>query len=259
MKNLINCLLVVFVMAGSYSPSSTFLPPLPSPCTWQQTFSDNFDGDSLDTSKWNTSYPSGNGGEQQFYAPDAFSLKDGILNITAHHHGMNGYPYTSGILTTQGTFSQKYGFFTMRAKLPKGQGFWPAFWMLPVTPDYPTEIDIFEMLGNDPHTLYLSNHWQADGEGEMDNKDTYQGPDFSSDYHTFSLRWRSDKLTWYIDGVEQHHTYQGVPQAPMFILIDFAVGGTWPGNPDDTTNFPSSMKIDYVKAYRQDCGESTSN
>jgi len=222
-------------------------------CEYQLSFSDNFNGVSLDNTKWNTQYPSGNGGEQQFYAPDVFKLEDGILKITAEKRSMHGYPYSSGILTTQGTFSQQYGFFSVRAKLPKGQGFWPAFWMLPVQPDYPTEIDVFEMLGSDPNTIYMANHWKGTNQDHQKKITPFQGPDFSLGFHTFSLLWNSSELIWYVDGVEQYHTTEGIPNMPMFLLVNFAVGGRWPGNPDSTTSFPSSMEIDFIRVYKFQC------
>jgi beta-glucanase (GH16 family) len=166
---------------------------------------------------------------------------------------MQGYPYTSGIITTQETFAQQYGLFTIRVKLPKGQGFWPAFWMLPVKPDYPTEIDVFEMLGGDSTKIYMSNHWKdATGENQKSTI-SFQGPDFSAGFHTFSLLWSPNLLIWYVDGVEQNRTDQGVPNQPMFLLVNLAVGGQWPGNPDQTTVFPNSMQIDYIRVFKYLC------
>ena len=189
----------------------------------------------------------------QYYAPEAVTLQDGILKITAENRPMKGYPYTSGIITTQDRFSQEYGLFTIRAKLPKGKGFWPAVWLLPTQPDYPTEIDIFEMLGKDTSTIYMSNHWKdAAGRQQKDNI-PYQGPDFSTKFHTFSLFWNSSELIWLVDGVEQYRTTEGVPATPMFLLVNLAVGGSWPGKPDKTTPFPSSMEVDSIQVYKSTC------
>jgi beta-glucanase (GH16 family) len=222
-------------------------------CRLQLAFGDDFNGNTLDTTKWNTAYPSGNGGEQQFYAPDAFTVQDGILKITAEQRSMQDYPYTSGIITTQDSFSHEYGYFTMRAKLPAGPGFWPAFWLLPIEPDYPTEIDIMEMLGKDPDTVFMSHHWRAADQKHEIDTEFYQGPDFSSEFHTFSLLWNRTGLIWYVDGVERYHTTEGIPDKPMFLLANLAVGGKWPGNPDQTTTFPSSMEIDYIQVYQFQC------
>jgi beta-glucanase (GH16 family) len=253
MKKYIRLALIFMILAGSLS----FIPikslAAPMSCRWQLTFGDNFDDPILDILKWNTQYPSGNSGEKQYYAPEAISLQDGILKITAEDHQMNGYPYTSGIITTQERFSQKFGLFTIRAKLPKGQGFWPAFWMLPEQPDYPTEIDIFEMLGKDTNTIYMSNHWKDTGDRHEQHIVSYQGPDFSTKFHTFSLVWSPSELIWFVDGVEQYRTTEGVPATPMFLLVNLAVGGKWPGNPNKTTPFPGSMEVDYLHIYTRTC------
>ena len=222
-------------------------------CAYQLTYIDDFDGSALDTSRWNPEYPSGNGGEQQYYTPQAITLQDGKLIFTAEKRSMHGYPYTSGIITTRGIFSQQYGLFILRAKLPKGKGFWPAFWMLPAKPDYPKEIDIFELLGGDASTIYMSNHWRnADGVHQK-NLVPFQGPDFSTEFHTFSLSWEPRRMIWYVDGVEQYRTSEGVPDVPMYLLVNFAVGGKWPGYPDETTIFPGIMQIDYIRVYQTQC------
>ncbi|OGO61472.1 MAG: hypothetical protein A2032_06920 [Chloroflexi bacterium RBG_19FT_COMBO_49_13] len=253
LRKLIQLILAISIPAGTMFLGSIKALASNDGCKFQPSFSDNFKGTHLDTTKWNTQYPSGNSGEQQYYAPDSFILENGILKITADKRSMQGYPYTSGILTTQSTFSQQYGYFSIRAKLPKGQGFWPAFWMLPAQPAYPAEIDVFEMLGGDPSTIYMSNHWRSASQGHLKNIISYQGPDFSTDFHTFSLLWIPSVLVWYVDGVEQYRTSDGIPDMPMFLLANLAIGGSWPGNPDTTTPFPSSMEIDYIHAYKYQC------
>jgi beta-glucanase (GH16 family) len=253
MKNYFRLALIFTILAGSLSFSPVKTMAAPMYCDWQLTFGDDFDGTDLDTSKWNTEYPSGNSGEKQYYAPEAITLQDGILKITAENRQMKGYSYTSGIITTQERFSQKFGVFMIRAKLPKGQGFWPAFWMLPEQPDYPTEIDIFEMLGKDASKIYMSSHWKDAGDSHKQNIVSYQGLDFSTEFHTFSLLWTPTELIWYVDWVEQYRTMDGVPATPMFLLVNLAVGGKWPGNPNKTTPFPSSMEVEYVHVYTRTC------
>ena len=253
MNRFLQIVLVVSILAGTLALVYTKGIASYEDCKYQLSFYDNFNGSNLDTKKWNTQYPSGNSGEQQFYSPDAVTLQDGILRITAEKHTLHGYPYTSGIITTQGTFSQQNGIFSMRAKLPKGQGFWPAFWMLPEQPAYPTEIDIVEMLGGDPRTIYVSNHWRDAGQDHQKNIISYRGPDFSLDFHTYSLLWSPTELIWYMDGIELYRTSKGIPDMPMFLLANLAVGGHWPGNPDATTSFPSSMQVDYIRVYQYQC------
>src|SRR4030065_2742641 len=116
--------LVISILVGATLQKSTKALASSRGCKYQLTFHDEFNGTNLDPTKWNVQYPSGNGGEQQFYTPEAISLQDGVLKITAEKRSMQGYPFTSGIITTKGTFSQQYGIFSMRAKLPNGKGFW---------------------------------------------------------------------------------------------------------------------------------------
>lgn len=224
-------------------------------CAWQMVFSDDFQGSQLNKERWNPDYPAGKY-ESQYYVPDAFEVKNGVLKIKAEKRKVKDRQYTSGIITTQGIFDQKYGLFEIRAKVPHGQGLWPAFWLLPTTKNYPWEIDVFEILGHDTHTVYMTNHWPGkNGENNHDSKD-YTGQDFSDGFHTFAVKWSDDELTWYIDGVKRAHTGEGVPQEKMFMLVNLAVGGKWPGYPDDSTPFPSYMEVDYVHVYQWSCPES---
>ncbi len=256
MKNPFQFFILISLLVGSFFSTSAQAYAKNPACAYQLSFNDEFNGTSLDATKWRTQFPSGNGGEQQFYTPDALSIQNGMLSITAQKQSAHGFPYTSGIITTQQNFAQTYGFFTMRAKLPAGQGFWPAFWMLPAQPDYPTEVDVFEMLGNAPGTLYMSNHWHDDKLGHQKNIVSYDGPDYSKDFHTFSILWTPRELIWYVDGVQRYQTTVGVPDMPMYLLMNLAVGGDWPGNPNSSTPFPSSMLIDYIRVYRYDCSPS---
>lgn len=222
--------------------------------TCAPTFDDEFNGQTLNTLKWSTQFQSGNTGELQFYAPDAFRLRQGKLNIYAEERASHGYPYTSGIITTEHTFAQKYGYFETRAKLPAGRGFWSGFWLLPAGGHYPYEIDVFEMLGHDPNTIYMSSHW-SDQQEEHQSKTTpfTSDADYSAEYHTFAIDWSPSEIKWYVDGNLQYRTDQGVPSDSMYMLINFAVGGDWPGVPDESTPFPGIMQIDYVRVYDVAC------
>jgi beta-glucanase (GH16 family) len=182
-------------------------------CTWTETFQDNFNGDSLDLSKWLTDYPAGEK-EKQNYVADAFSLKDGILQIKAEKREVDGRNYASGILTTRQSFKQQYGLFEIRAKVPHGQGLWPAFWMLPATKNFPWEMDVFEVLGDDTQTVYMSHHWKDDKGEHIWDTERYQGEDISKDFHTFALEWTDKELVWFIDGKERNRSDQAdVPAA----------------------------------------------
>jgi beta-glucanase (GH16 family) len=219
------------------------------------TFADEFNGKTLDTSRWIDSYPDGvrthSNNEQQYYAPDGYEVKKGTLRLRGEKRAMGGMPYTSGMVTSYGKFSQKYGWFEMRAKFPKGKGYWPAFWLLPDDKTWPPEIDILEILGHEPSIVYLTNHYK-NAEGRHEGKgDKWVGPDFSAGFHTFALDWEPGEIVWYVDGVERYHTTENVPGVPMYVLANLAVGGDWPGMPDATTTFPGVMEMDYIRVYQR--------
>jgi beta-glucanase (GH16 family) len=217
------------------------------------SFADDFNGKSLDTSKWIDSYPDNNrthsNGELQYYAPDGYFVKNGHLSLQALKRAMGGMTYTSGMIASYGHFSQKYGWFEIRARFPQGKGMWPAFWLLPDNKQWPPEIDILEILGHEPSKVYLTNHYSINGkhEGKGGN---FTGPDFSADFHTFAVEWKPDMLIWYVDGQEQYRTTENIPAMPMYVIANLAVGGDWPGSPDAGTRFPGLMDIDYIRVYR---------
>jgi hypothetical protein len=137
----------------------------------------------------------------------------------------------------------------MRAKLPKGQGIWPAFWLTNDDPDQAKlhEIDAFEMLGNEPNKIYMTYHLS----GRQVYQSTYIGPDFSAGYHTFAVDWQPGYIRWYIDGVKRGE-YTGTQLSnQLWITANTDVGtvGSWPGAPDATTVFPQNYDIDYIRAY----------
>ena len=179
-----------------------------------------------------------------------FSISNGVLNITASP-GSNPlhHTYNSGAITTAATFAQEYGYFEMRAQLPSGQGFWPAFWLLPINNSWPPEIDIMEELGKDPTTDQIGLHSSV---GSGFSKAISGLPDLSTGFHTYGLSWQADTIKWYIDGneVAEAPTPADMHQ-PMYMLVDLAVGtnGSWAGS--TAASLPTAhMLIDYVHAYQ---------
>src|SRR5579859_410620 len=215
-------------------------------------FSDEFNGTQLDTTRWDTTYPSGDA-ERQAYLPAALKVSGGLLRLAATARPAQGHPYTSGIITTQDTFAQQYGYFEIRTRVPHGQGLWPAFWLLHTGPLPWTEIDVFEFLANDTTTLYMSNHWRDEANQEQHLTQPFTGPDYAVGFHTFGVNWTTDSLTWYVDGTPRLQTRDHVPAEPLFILANLAVGGQWPGYPDASTHFPAYMYIDYIRVYAPGC------
>jgi beta-glucanase (GH16 family) len=217
---------------------------------------------------WMTAYPYAgrsaralpDNGEDEFYSDSSvgahpFSVRDGILTITADRAapGSNpyGFPYTSGLITTFKSFAQTYGYFEIRARLPAGRGLWPAFWLLGDSVVYDSELDIFEMLGHEPTKLHATTHgkvagkWQALGQ-------TLTVADMTADFHTYGADWEPTTTTFYMDG--RAIATAPTPPAmnkPMYILLNLAVGRTksWPGAPDAGTRFPARYQIAWVRVY----------
>jgi beta-glucanase (GH16 family) len=272
-------------LAGMAIPFLLF--PAPALAGWQMTFQDEFDSGSLDRTKWKTKDLWGNqtlpgNNEKQCYVDDAFTQTGGILSITATKRqtpkaqcrtAKADMQYASGMLTTAGCnkwekgphctslqkFSQAYGYFEFRAKFPKGKGFWPAFWLVPEDGAWPPEIDVVEWLGHEVKTAHMTLHFNDAAGKHKKSGGEYVGPDFSRDFHTFAVDWRPGLLIWYIDGVERHRvTGPTVPSQPMYLLVNLAVGGYWPGNPDANTPFPSRMEVDYVRVYKRTDGATDS-
>jgi hypothetical protein len=185
---------------------------------------------------------------------DPFAIRDGMLTITAAP-GTNplGLAYNSGAITTAQSFGQQYGFFEVRAQVPAGQGFWPAFWLLPVNSAWPPEIDIFEVLGNAPSVLYASLH--SNTSADVSQK-VSTSIDLSKAFHTYALDWRADRITWYLDGniIAQAATPADMKQ-PMYMVLNLAVGdtGSWPGK-YAASKPTAKMLVDYVHVWQDGAG-----
>lgn len=242
------------------------------------TFNDEFN--TLDlwngtTGTWDTNYwynpLHGNGGslstngEQEWYINSNYAkthsvrpwqVAGGILTLTGNPAPsqiqplIDGYQYTSGEINSYHAFSQEYGYFAINCKLPKGQGVWPAFWLLPENGSWPPEIDILEVLGQQPRVLYTSAHAEVDGQ-EVNYGTKTVVPDTSADFHTYGVDWEPDYLTWYFDGqqIYQIPTPPGM-NTPMYIETNLALGGYWGGDVDSTTPFPSKMEIKWIRVYQ---------
>jgi beta-glucanase (GH16 family) len=223
------------------------------PIGWKRTFVDEFNGRALDLQKWNTSYhwyPTVINNELQAYVSDAFEFKQGILKIRADQRTAQGQQYTSGSITTMDRFVQIYGYFEMRAKMPKGTGFWPGFWLMMQSKEWPPEIDVVEYIGSKPDWVALTFHSKDSQQQHQASHEYFNGPDFSADFHRFGLLWAPRTLVWYVDGVERaRYTGDTVPNQPMYLLTNMAVGGEFPGPPDKDTVFPAYFEIDYIRAY----------
>ena len=175
-----------------------------------------------------------------------------MLTITARPESLsNGLQYVSGLIDTYKSFSQLYGYFEVRAQLPAGQGLWPAFWLLPADDVNTSELDAFEVLGNDPSSLYATVHGTTGGQSAS-LSEKLAVADTSAGFHTYGVDWEPDTVTFYMDGVEiASEPTPASMDKPMYVLLNLAVGGagSWPGAPDGTTPAAAQFNIDYVRAY----------
>jgi beta-glucanase (GH16 family) len=203
--------------------------------------------------------------------PDAFEIKDGILRIKAErrdaNYGGKLRHVISGMMTTYQKFSQQFGRFDIRCRAPRGKGLWPAFWLLPDPLGWPPEIDVLEVLGQNTKTVYFTHHWkdaagklQSDhGRWPPDWKITSRGvrgpfeskDDFAAGFHEISCQWSADDIRWSIDGAERFRSTKSIPRGKMYLLLNLAVGGDWPGAPDERTPFPSALEVDWVRCYEK--------
>ena len=238
--------------------------PAQNPDRWEVAFDDMFNGTELVAGTWQTRFPWGRDrssvGELQWYArddlehADFFQVADGRLRIVADRCSVPtdiGHEFCSGLISSHDSFAQEYGYFEIRARVPAGQGLWPAFWLLPTDTSWPPEIDVFEILGHETDTVHMNVHFTDENDEEGTRKGEFSGPDFSQDYHTFAIDWNVQRIIWYVDGVERHRVddVDAIPRGPFYLIANLAVGGTWPGDPDETTVFPAYFDIDYVRVY----------
>lgn len=235
---------------------------------WQLVWQDEFDGTSLDLNKWNYDIGASGWGnnELQYYTSERTNayVQSGNLVVEARKEKYQGSDYTSARLTTREKGDWKYGKFEIRARLPKGQGIWPAIWMLPTDWTYggwaaSGEIDIMELIGSEPKKVHGTLHYGGESPQNVHSGIAYELTDFSEDFHVFTLEWYADSIKWFVDDVHyqtqtEWFTTGGEFPAPFdqrfHLLLNIAVGGNWPGYPDATTIFPQRMLVDYVRVYQ---------
>lgn len=261
---------------GLSAPFTPFLGDSDLP-GWTLIWSDEFDGSNgsgVDPQKWTLETGGGGWGnnELEYYTnrlQNAY-LENGDLVIKAireTYTGPDGVTrnYTSARLKTQGKFMQAYGRFEARIKIPYGQGLWPAFWMLgsdisQVGWPQCGEIDIMENIGREPSTVHGTIHGPgySGGAGIGAPYTLPNGERFADAYHVYAIEWEPKAIRWYVDGtLYKTVTLNDLPAStnwvfnhPFFLLLNVAVGGSWPGSPDASTIFPQVMSVDYVRVYQ---------
>ena len=228
---------------------------------------DDFQGNSLNLSNWSYEIGTGTNGwgnnELQYYRQENTTLKEGHLVITAKKETFEGRSYTSSRLVTKDKKQFRYGRIDIRAVMPRGQGLWPALWMLGSnfeTVGWPAcgEIDIMEMIGGNSreNTVHGTVHWENNGtRAQYGGENKISSGTLADKFHVFSIVWDSTSIRWYIDN-QQYHIIDTTPgeldefRRNFFFIFDVAVGGDWPGSPDNTTTFPQHMIVDYVRVFQ---------
>jgi beta-glucanase (GH16 family) len=231
-------------------------------------WADEFNGTSLNTDNWN--YDVGDGcpncgwgnNELQFYtAGDNLYFQSGKMIIEARKENKNGKSYTSTRLTSMNKRSFKFGRVDFRAKIPSGQGIWPAFWML--GDNFPTagwpacgEIDIMEVLGQQPSKIYSTIHFKSGNTSARVEKSLLTASSLADEFHVYSLVWEKDKIKTMVDDKTIAEFDPSQVSAPypfnekFFFIMNIAVGGNWPGSPNATTYFPQFMMVDYIRVFQ---------
>lgn len=246
---------------------------------WQLSWSDEFNGDSIDPAHWKFDIGHHDGwgnNELEYYTsrPENAYVSNGLLHIVARREPYEGQKYTSAKMKTRGLFSQSRGRFEFRAKLPHGKGYWPALWMMPEDEIYggwaaSGEIDIMENRGSNSSVVLGTLHYG----GVYPHKTESHGPHFTfppgdsvTNFHLYALEWTTNAIRWYVDdklyetqtswwsssgpAKGARNPYPAPFDQPFYIIMNLAVGGRFGGNPNESTAFPGEMQIDYVRAYR---------
>lgn len=236
---------------------------------WTLIWQDEFEGTELDTTKWNYEVNGDGGGnnELQYYVRSKNNsyIRDGKFVIKAMRQDYKGKPYTSARVNTRYKAGWKYGRFDIRARTPIQQGVWPAIWMLPTDYVYggwpqSGEIDIMETVGHKPSTLHGTLHYGQPWPNNKNIGGTIELPKgtFEEEYHVFSCEWEENVIRFYLDdSLYATRTPADLSPHPwpfdqtFHMLLNLAIGGNWPGPPDETTVFPKYMFVDYVRVYQR--------
>jgi len=257
---------------GAAQPDTT-ASPLPSIdlSQYNLVFNDEFDGDSLDVLKWDTALWSSDTviyEQQQFYVDslngqntldspfvfDGSSLKIQAVSTPDEQRAQaNEQPFLSGLLTTRNTFNVQFGYLEASVKLEEGAGIWPSFWMLGSASDgLNPEVYIFEYDGSKPDSLFHNyNYVDAEGNLRSPGQQEVAVSDLTSGFHTVGLQWSPVELLFYINGSPSYRIVgENVPTENMYLILNLAMGGIWPGPTDSGTPDPASFEIDYVRVYQ---------
>lgn len=265
------------LLAGSATDPTTTSRPLdgarrPVPSGWQLVFRDEFSGTALDGATWNDCHWwAVDGGctimtnnELEWYRPDNVSVANGRLRLQAREERVavadgRVFDYTSGMVTTGPAYGVEgrpvrraftYGYIEARVDLPSDTGLWPAFWLLPADEDSTPEIDVLETINDDTTAArFHLHHEQGDTARSLGH--TFRGDDVGQGWHRVAVEWRPNRITWIVDGRARWQVVgTAVPDEPMYLVLNLAVGGDYPDPPDAGTTFPATVKVDWVRVWQ---------
>jgi beta-glucanase (GH16 family) len=241
----------------------------PVPDGMELAFEEEF-GDDLDDDVWGRCHWWQSVGctiesndELELYLPDNVDVADGVLRLEGREEEVEDkdgatFPYTSGMISTGPPAYEEparrdftYGYVEARLRLPQGQGLWPAFWLLPSSQESRPEIDVIETLGHDPARAEMHYHAVVDDEEVSVGDDQVLDGLDDGDWHTFAVDWSPGRITWVIDGAARYEvTGEDVSDEAMYLVLNLAVGGTWPGAPDETTDLPALVEADWIRVWQ---------
>lgn len=233
-------------------------------------WNDEFNGTSVSSDNWSFETGTGNGGwgnnELQYYTADNAIVEDETLIIEARKEQVGSSAYTSARLISKNKVSFKYGRVDIRALMPHGKGLWPALWMLGeniTSVSWPAcgEIDIMEMIGNDNNSLekivHGTIHYDNNGHAEAGGSHTLSTGSLVTSYYVYTIIWDETSIRWYIDDFLYHQ--ENITSADksefhqnFWFIMNVAVGGNWPGSPNEATIFPQRMKVDYIRVFQKE-------
>lgn len=214
---------------------------------WRLLLNATFGGSRLDTSLWHTCYGWGctiaTNPEDEWYQAANDAVHGGLLTLTAKRQQSHGRAFTSGMIQSNGSFDFRYGVIEVRAKVPEGNGTWPAIWMVPANQSWPPEIDLMELWGNEPGQVRVSLHFGTND--QVDDRLVNGGP-FTAGFHTYAVDWEPNGISWYIDGHLVYHTATSV-SAMMYPIVNLAVASA---PPPTLSSFPARMQVQWVRVWQ---------